>query len=211
MGQQLRESLRHVFWIGGSACGGKTSIAQWLAQHHGLRVYGCDEGYEPHQRRVDRWQHPNFYRIIRKTLHQLFMPPAEEQVAELIGFYREQFPMVLEDLLALPRSSPILVEGAGLLPSLVSKVLTKAHQAVWLVPTVEFRATLTRLNDPAVWELVGTTDNPMQAFQNWMVRDVLYAQRVVAEAQALGLRVLVNDRRRATPQRAGTVAQHFGL
>ena len=158
---------------------------------YGLRVYGYDESYEHHRRGVDQRWHPHFHRIMHKNYNQLFMPPAEEQVAELVGFYQEQFDMVLADLLALPRSSPILVEGAGLLPSRVFEVLADSRQAVWLVPTAEFRATLTRLEDPAVWDLVGATDNPLQAFQNWMRRDVLFAQWIVAETQALGLQVLV--------------------
>jgi len=210
MSQRLQWSLRHVFWIGGAACGGKTSTAQGLAHDYSLRVYSCDESYAAHRRRVDQRRHPHFHRIMHKNSNQLFMPPAEAQVAELVGFYQEQFDMVFADVLALPRSSPILVEGAGLLPSRVFAVLANAHQAVWLVPTAEFRATLTRLDDPAVWELVGATDDPRQAFQNWMRRDVLFAQRIVAEAQALGLQVLVNDGHQTIPQRTATVAQHFG-
>jgi hypothetical protein len=207
----LMRSLQHVFWIGGSACGGKTSTAQLLADDYGLRVYSCDEAYTQHRWRVDPRWHPCFHRIMNKDFNQLFMPPAEEQVAEVIGFYQEQFDMVLADLLALPQSVPILVEGAGLLPPRVFEVLAEPHHAAWLVPTAEFRATLTRLEDPAVWELVGKTDDPVRAFRNWMARDVLFSHWVVSEACALGLQVLVNDGRQTIPQRAAVVARHFGL
>ena len=51
--------------------------------------------------------------------------------------------MVLDDLRALPQSVPILVAGVGLLPPRVFEVLADQRRAAWLVPTAEFRTTLT--------------------------------------------------------------------
>ena len=208
---QLKQRLRHVLWIGGSAGGGKTSTAERLADRYGLRVYSCDEAYQQHQRRVDPWRHPQFHRIMNKDYNQLFMPPAEDQLAELIGFYQEEFDMVLDDLRALPWSGPIVVEGAGLLPRRVFELLADPRQAVWLIPTPEFRTALVRLEDPAVQELLGQTEDPSLALQNWTARDALFGQRISAEARALGLKVLANDGRQTIPQRAAAVARHFGL
>ena len=36
----------------------------------------------------------------------------EQQVTEEIALYREEFPLVLDELLHLPQSKPIVVEGA---------------------------------------------------------------------------------------------------
>src|SRR4051794_31012591 len=44
--------LKHVFWLGGSSCAGKTSIARLLAAAHGLLVYSCDDAFEAHRRRA---------------------------------------------------------------------------------------------------------------------------------------------------------------
>ena len=39
----LREKLKHLYWIGGGSCAGKSTIARRLAAQHGLRVYATDD------------------------------------------------------------------------------------------------------------------------------------------------------------------------
>jgi hypothetical protein len=50
------------------------------------------------------------------SLDDLWMQPVAVQGAYELDIYREQFAMIVGDLLKLPRDKPILVEGAAQLP-----------------------------------------------------------------------------------------------
>ena len=65
--------------------------------------------------------------------------PPEVMLETFHGFQGEGFDLVLDDLLALPPDPPVLAEGFSLLPRLVAPLLSRPRQAVWLLPTPEFR------------------------------------------------------------------------
>ena len=122
--------------------------------------------------------------------------------------WRERFAMVIADLLALPATSPILAEGPGLLPADVAPLLTLSRQAIWLVPTEEFkRATQPKRGDgPA-----SQTRDPVRAYDNLIALDLQLAAGVQASAGELGLTVLEIDGSRSIADMAIIVAQYFGL
>ena len=120
--------------------------------------------------------------------------------------------MIVDDLLALPRSTPIIAEGAALLPDLVSGLLPGRSRAVWIIPTESFqREHYTPEKRPFVNDILAHCQNPVLAFANWMDRDVEFAKRVAQQARGLGLEVVTVDGQRTIEQNAEMVAQCFGL
>lgn len=110
----LRQKLNHIYWLGGSPCAGKSSIADSLAQRYGFQIYRCDEAFFRHEKIVTLEHQPVFYRLTHLSDEELWMlRPVEQQVVEEIALYREEFPLILDELLCLPRSKPIVVEGAA--------------------------------------------------------------------------------------------------
>jgi len=103
-------------------------------------------------------------------------------------FHGEGFDLILNDVLALQDQSPVLVEGFRLLPRLVAPFLTEPNQAVWLVPTTEFRQQAFQARG-ATWFPHETSD-PQRALANLLVRDDLFAREIVKEAADLKLRVI---------------------
>lgn len=207
-----RKELAHVFWVGGSPCSGKSSITQILADEHGLNVYRCDDAYWEHAKRVAPVEQPTFHRLAQMAWDEVWMRPVEVQVAEEIACYREEFAMIVEDLLALDRSRPVIAEGAALLPDLVSGLLLDRSRAVWVVPTEPFqREHYTLEKRPWVKDILRHCQDPTQAFANWMERDVGFTEWVVRRARELDLEVLMVDGKRTIAENAGAVAGYFGL
>jgi len=204
--------LAHVFWVGGSPCSGKSSITEMLAEKHGLRIYKCDEAFWEHAKRVDPVAHPTFHRLTHMAWDEIWMRPVAVQIADEFACYREQFAMILDDLLGLPRSMPVIAEGAALLPDLVSGLLPDRSQAVWVIPTESFqREHYTPEKRPFIDDILAHCQNPTQAFANWMDRDGGFAKRVAERARALDLKVLAVDGKRTIEQNAEIVAQYLGL
>jgi len=138
---------------------------------------------------------------------------AEEQLAgyeleQRLAAWRERFEMVVADLLALPRTPPVLAEGPGLLPGCVAPRLTSRRQAIWLVPTEAFkRATQpTRGGAPA-----NQTSDHARAYDNLIALDLRLAAYVKERAVDLGLPVLDVDGTRPLADTAVLVAEHFAL
>src|SRR6202011_893834 len=105
------------------------------------------------------------------------------------GFHGEGFGLILEDLLELPIDVPVLVEGYKLLPRLVSPLLSRSDQAIWLIPTPEWRRTaLSRRG--SLWSIAGRTTDPQTALANLLARDALYTEEVERQARALQLTLI---------------------
>src|SRR5437879_6148486 len=136
--ETIQWKLAHVYWLGGSPCSGKSSVADTLVAKYGWQLYRCDEAYEHHRSSVTPEEQPIFSQLTALTGDALWMRPLAQQLSEEICLYQEEFPLILDDLLALPKTTPVLVEGAALLPYLVAPLLIACHQALWMVPVLQF-------------------------------------------------------------------------
>jgi 2-phosphoglycerate kinase len=204
----LQHELAHVQWIGGSPCSGKSSIASTLAETYGLVLYQTDDAYIRHEKMVTPQRQPIFHKLTHCTSEELWMRPVEQQVVEEIALYREEFPLILEEILALPKSAPVLVEGAALLPECVVPLLSDVRKAIWLIPTAEFQQ-YHYVRRAWAREVVRACTQPEQAFQNWMQRDIQFARFTHKEAQNNGMCVLGVDGKRSLAENAAFVEQYF--
>lgn len=62
-----------VFWIGGSACAGKSTLAEMYAEKYGLALYACDGHFNDHLKRITVEQQPAMSRISRLTANEVFL------------------------------------------------------------------------------------------------------------------------------------------
>jgi len=87
--------------------------------------------------------------------------------------FSHRFPLVIEDLLALPNDKQIIAEGFGLLPELVHPILSSHYQAVWFVPTETFKwDSMARRGKPSFAKM---TNDPEKAKTNLFTRDMMLA------------------------------------
>ena len=122
---------------------------------------------------------------------------------------RKIFPYV-KSYVIKNQSRLLLVEGAGLLPHLVKNLECPASSYLCLTPTVDFQKKHYIQREWVPYVLEGTT-NPEQAFENWMQRDILFAQMVRKEAMKLGYPSLVTDGSQPKNQTAEEVARLLKL
>jgi len=204
----LKKQLNTVFWIGGSPCSGKSSIAQALAESYSCRTYLCDDAYEAHLESARPETQPLMSQVAAMTWDDIWMHSAEFLVEREVKFYEEEFLMIVRDLLALPPHPPLLAEGTALLPGLVSQV-SPPGQAIWVVPTEEFQREH-YARRPWVDDILRQCRHPAQAFENWMARDSAYAKLVIREAQDRGLKVVKVDGSTSLAENVQQVARWFG-
>jgi hypothetical protein len=205
--QELGQSLSHVLWIGGGTDSGKTTISQIIAKRYGLQLYNYDRHDLPQVKRLAQTS-AHYRTALTASMDERWVRPEPAYLVQraLRGF-RDRFPLVIEDLLALPREPMIVAEGFGLTPALLFPVLSSVRQAVWLVPTEAFKwASMQRRNKPSFRD---ETSDPERATRNLFRRDMMLTERFKAQARSRGLTVYEVDGSRSIAEMAALIDQHF--
>jgi hypothetical protein len=184
--------LQHVHWIGGGSGAGKSTVARQLAADHGLRLYHA-EPFSKFVARADPGATPLLQGFMAMDMDERWVNrPPEVMLETFHGFQGEGFDLVLDDLLALPPDQPVLAEGFSLLPRLVAPLLSRPRQAVWLLPTSEFRRAAFESRG-STWTIPNKTSDPQRALANLLARDQLFTEQLRAQARAAQLETIDLD------------------
>ncbi|WNM30355.1 hypothetical protein RKE30_08000 [Streptomyces sp. Li-HN-5-11] len=208
----LRARLRHVYWIGGGSGGGKSTIARRLAGRHGWRLYATDDVMSDHAGRTTPQEAPLLHRFIAMDMDERWVNRSPETMFETFHWFRgEGFGLIVEDLLRLPRQTRVVVEGFRLLPHLVRPLLATPEQAVWLLPTPEFRQAAIRSRAVPGEGFVWQTSDPVKAGRNIAERDRMFTTRLQEETERLHLQAIHVDTTMTEDDLAERVEAAFGL
>ena len=190
-----------LYMIGGSPCSGKSTIASLLARQYQLLHIKLDDLIDEMMSQASADSQPIC--LLRQDRNP------EEMADEEWRFYEEIFPYV-KSYLIKNQDRPLLMEGAGLLPHLVKELEWPASSYLCLTPTADFQKKHYKQREWVPYVLEGTT-NPEQAFENWMQRDILFAQMVRKETMKLGYPSLIADGSQSEKQTVEEVARLLKL
>lgn len=180
--------FEHVLWLGGMSGVGKTTNGRAVARKFDLRFYSLDSyTLDHHHNRVRPAEHPALTAFDTLSVEEKWVQTTGGEIADRFeAASRERFPFVLDDLLALPRDAPILVEGPQLLPDLVAPLLPQADHALYLVADSHLQRRLVEARGGASYE---QSSDPERAANNRAERDQILSERVRAAASQRGLAV----------------------
>lgn len=190
--EEVRERLGHVRFIGGGSGAGKSTVARQLAARYGLFIY-CTDPLSKYVERTTPEDAPLLHTFIAMDMDDRWLHRSPQVMVDTFhGFQGEQFHLIVEDLLALSRDLRVVAEGFSLLPRLVAPLMRSPSQAVWLLPTPEFRRAAFKSRG-SIWDIPHKTHDPERALVNLLERDRLFTDRVRREATNLNLRVITVD------------------
>ena len=124
-----------------------------------------------------------------------------------LAFDQDRFPFLLSDLRKFEGPRPVLVEGAGLRPSLIKPLLISARQAIWLIPIEAFIKSNWARSKKRF--LAQQTADPWEAKRNLIALDQLLAERLAAEVWANDLRSLAIDGSRSPAEVYDLLSNYF--
>ncbi|MFD2471175.1 AAA family ATPase [Amycolatopsis silviterrae] len=204
------QDLRHVYWIGGAPGAGKSTISRRLAARYGWHHYATDDTMRAHVARTTPDTAPYLHAFLAMDMDERWVRRSPAVMLETFHWFRgEGFGLIVEDLLRLP-PEPCVVEGFRLLPHLVEQLAT-VGQAVWLLPTAEFRAAAIESRSVPGEGFVWQTSDPERAARNLASRDRMFTDRLRDETTRLGLPTVEVDTATTEDDLFRQVTAVFGL
>jgi 2-phosphoglycerate kinase len=207
----LHHRLGHVYWIGGGTGAGKSTVARRIAARYGLRLYATDDLMSDHTSRSSVEDSPLLSEFLAMDMDERWLNRSPEAMLETFHWFRgEGFGLIVDDLLRLPREPSVIVEGFRLLPHLVKPLVAVPRNAVWLLPTPEFRRAAIEQRG-SLWTIAGKTSDPATALRNLLERDRMFTERIYEETRRLNLRVIEVDTNMTEDALAQRVTSAFGF
>lgn len=207
----LPAALTHVYWLSGASGAAKSTIARRLAAAHDMTLYSTDEVMGDHAKRCTPDECPRLENFKHMTMDERWANRTPDVMLETFHwFHGEGFHLILEDLLSLPRDRKIIVEGFRPLPHLVTPVIVSPHQAIWLIPTPEFRVKVFEARG-TMWDIPNKTSQPEKALQNLLTRDAMFTEQLDKEAEAEGVATIIVDGTQSEDELLDAVGSHFKI
>ena len=205
----FRERLSHVIWIGGGTDSGKSSVADVIAGRLGLNAYHYDRSEMDHIHRLSgvSKEHRELLNDLESaSMDEWWVYPTPQELTERsLQSFLVRFLPALEDLMA--SDERVIAEGFGFTPDLLISVLKSASQAVWLVPTEQFKlASMARRNKPSFRDKVS---DPERGTQNLIDRDAMLSERSRGQAERHGFSVYTVDGSKTIEEMADMLVEHF--
>lgn len=189
------------YYIGGSPCSGKTTLAGRLAEKTGMYHLELDELLGKYALLGAQMGWPACQRQWAGTADEIWMKDPSQQCCQEIAFYREVFPLIQKDLLQIEKKQKVILfaeqsleipkeclkrglilEGAALLPELMDAAGISRERYVCMTAVRNFQISHYRKRDWAMQMLQGCSDRE-KAFENWMERDALFADWIREQCQ----------------------------
>lgn len=103
----------NIYYIGGSPCAGKSSVAEILSKKHDLYYFKTDDFLDGYMQTGARKGYSVCRKVTSMNAEQVWMREPLVQCREEFDIYREIFEFVATDLKQIDWKGGIITEGAG--------------------------------------------------------------------------------------------------
>ncbi len=180
---------RRVLFIGGSPCSGKSTIAEQISEKYGAYYYKVDDFVDEFIDMAAQKGYLACKNSVNRTPDEIWMREPLIQCEDEFRIYDEISEFVFGYLEKIDAGF-IVTEGAAYTPNVMGKCRKKEY--ISIIPTPDFQISHYKEREWVTYILEGCSDK-QQAFQNWMKRDILFAEQVKAECEENRVTCIVND------------------
>lgn len=202
--------MKKRYYIGGSPCAGKSTVAERLAQNYGLTYFKVDDLLQKYMEQGAADGRPACKNAAEMSAEQTWMRAPEIQCQEEFQIYEEIFEYILADLDQIDGKNGIITEGAAYVPALMKKLGLPGDSYLAITPTADFQVSHYR-ERPFVPYVLADCRDKERAFRNWMDRDILFAREVRRQCQEMHFASILNDGSLAVEALTDAAAAHFGF
>lgn len=206
----IKHHLRDVYFISGSACGGKTTIARYLSTKHGIALYNWDERYPEHKAISDTRYQPFMNKEYGSWEVYFNRPPAEyaDALRRSIG---EQVEMAILEQISMAPQGRIIADGV--FPCRVLQRISSNARVVFLMADMAaIRSDYFKRDDKQdMLMCLNSLEDPQRATEN-MFRSIEHIlSQEMEEVKTSGFRWIMRDQRPDWQGIRLAVEQHLQL
>lgn len=202
--------MMNIYYIGGSPCSGKSTVAEILSEQYDLYYFKVDDFLDSYTKQGALKGYPVCRKQVELTPDQIWMRDPVLQCREELIYYEEVFEFIERDLEQIKNVNGVITEGAAYVPGLIRDAQIPENRYLSITPTKEFQLFHFRKRTFVPYILRGCS-NMEKAFDNWMERDILFAGEVRKQCGETGYTSVINDGSMEIAGMADLVAAHFGL
>lgn len=180
---------KRVLYIGGSPCSGKSTLAEMIALYHGAHYFKADDYLGRFVEKAAAEGKPTCSRYQRLTPDEIWMQDPLRHCRDEFQIYEEIAPYFFQQLQQID-AALIVTEGAAYTPEVMEKHGFEHYIAI--IPTPEFQIEHYRQRE-WIRHILSACSDQDRAFDNWMKRDILFAEQVQKECTAMSVKCFVND------------------
>jgi len=125
-----KEQFKNVYFITGTATGGKTTISKALAEKYGWLRYDVDERFDEHKKLSNSTDQPNMNKTF-KNVDEFFLRDTNEYVQWLKDNSAEQMEFILADLVELSKNQIVVCDLHLTVEE--AEILANPNQVVFLI------------------------------------------------------------------------------
>lgn len=201
--------MKNIYYIGGSPCSGKSTIAEIISKKYDLYYFKVDDFLEKYTKMGESKGYEICTKQGRMNPEQIWMRDTSVQCTEELVFYKEIFEFVMADLEQI-EAKEILTEGAAYLPELMKKLGISKDKYLAITPAKDFQISHYSKREWVPYVLEGCSDKE-KAFSNWMERDNMFAQEVQRQCSEEQYVSIINDGSIEIDELVNLVVSHLGL
>lgn len=199
-----------IYWIGGSPCSGKSTIAEMLVKEYGFDYYKCDDHLERYMN-IGATENNALMKILKTmSLDEIWLRTPEVQTEEEFEFYRYALRIIEKEVNELYIGNEIIVEGAAILPEYIKNKNIKKNRYICIAPTEEFQIEKYSKRE-WVKDYLKECSDANTAFKNWMRRDAMYAKEVINQAKENGMNYILVDANISIEEQYELVKKKFDI
>ncbi|MDL2280994.1 hypothetical protein LJC10_03965 [Selenomonadales bacterium OttesenSCG-928-I06] len=184
--------MKDIYFLGGSPCSGKSTFAEMIAEKYDMYYFKIDDYLDKYTELGAKDDIALIKKLQMMTIDEMWLRDPRKQSLDEVVFYQEIFNYIMYDLDKLPKDKKIITEGAALMPCLMCEHEVDTSKYICIVPEREFQIEKYSKRE-WVDDYLSSSSDKQKAFENWMERDILFAQYVLRDCQRYGYESLIVD------------------
>ncbi len=205
-----KETIKNIYFVGGSPCAGKSTICEIISQKYDLYYFKVDDYLDDYMKLAVERKELLCTKNMQMSQEEIWMRDPLIQTKEEFGIYEEIFPNILDDLKKIKNDKAIITEGCAYVPNLIKQLGIPNSKYIAIVPTKEFQVSHYEKRNYVPLMLKECSDKE-KAFQNWMERDSLFAKEVARQCKDNDCKLIVNDGTIDVNDLVAEVVKHFEI
>lgn len=210
-GNYLKEQLKHVYWLNGGPCAGKTTMTNKFTEELGFQTLEDDIlKYRPFSSPVEypalQMPNPNL------DWNQWFNKPVDEHYQWLIELVEEMMEFFIIDLLKMPNNKPIIID-LGIMPEHILPYISKEKMICLYTSDEEIeRLYFFREDHKMILDCINAyTTNPEETIKHSNKSMVKFSKEIKSACMKNGIRTIERTPNMSIEEQFKLVSEHFGF